>query len=102
MLSKRDHRTRLAPTLNFDHFRDETKRNLSCDDDKFTNTFIFYFSPAYISNASNVSSLNFHRLNHQFFVYLLSLVAVAVNSLVISITELTVLSNSITDSVSKP
>ena len=54
LLSKRDHMTRLAPSLNFDYFRDETKPNLSCDDDEFANTFIFYFSPVFYSNASNV------------------------------------------------
>ena len=68
MFSKRDHMTRLAPTLIFDYFLDETKPNLSCNDDEFTNAFIFYFSSVYSSNASNVSTLNFHRLNHQFFV----------------------------------
>ena len=41
LFSKRDHRTYLAPTLNLDVFRDETKPNLSCDE--LANTFIFNF-----------------------------------------------------------
>ena len=74
MFSKRDHMTRLAPTLDFYYFRDETKPNLTCDDDEFANTFIFYFSPVHSSNMVN-SRIRLFFIFDQFMVQMQAMYA---------------------------